>query len=155
MVLLSGLCIYSFRFGSALNPDSFIFMNCRYGPWIFSPDGICLRSIPSLRISILSPTLSSQLTHELFFTFVTAIYLVQPIFSNLFPGSYGLVQIQLLLVRLLILCGMFSEMPMLCCRQMFRCQQVQLNWPCLFQRCASSFRGSDGRTPKRHSLQDS
>jgi hypothetical protein len=35
MVLLSGLCIYSFRFGSALNPDSFIRMNCRYGPWIF------------------------------------------------------------------------------------------------------------------------
>jgi len=35
MVLLSGLCIYSYRFGSALNPDSFICMNCRYGPWIF------------------------------------------------------------------------------------------------------------------------
>jgi len=35
-----------FRFGSALNPDSFIRMNCRYGPWI-SPDGLCLRSIPS------------------------------------------------------------------------------------------------------------
>jgi hypothetical protein len=35
MVLLSGLFIYSFRFGSALNPDSFIRMNCRYGPWIF------------------------------------------------------------------------------------------------------------------------
>jgi len=35
MVLLSGLCIYSFRFGSALNPVSFIPMNCRYGPWIF------------------------------------------------------------------------------------------------------------------------
>ena len=56
MVLLTGLCIYSFRFGSALNPDSFIRMNCRYGPWIFSPDGLCLRSIPSLRISIVSPT---------------------------------------------------------------------------------------------------
>ena len=35
MVLLSGLCIYSFRFGSVLNPDSFIRMNYRYGPWIF------------------------------------------------------------------------------------------------------------------------
>ena len=34
-MLLSGLCIYSFRFGSALNPDSFIRMHCRYGPWIF------------------------------------------------------------------------------------------------------------------------
>ncbi len=35
MVLLSGLFIYFFRFGSALNLDSFICMNCRYGPWIF------------------------------------------------------------------------------------------------------------------------
>ncbi len=28
---------------------------------------------------------------------------------------------------------------------MYRCQQVQLNWPGLCQRCASLFRGSDGR----------
>jgi hypothetical protein len=41
MVLLSGLYIYSFQFGSTLNPDSSIRMNCRYGPWIFSPDGLC------------------------------------------------------------------------------------------------------------------
>jgi len=35
------LDINSFRFGSALNTDSSIRMNCRYGPWIFSPDGLC------------------------------------------------------------------------------------------------------------------
>ena len=33
--------INSFRFGSALNPDSSIRMNSRFGPWIFSPDGLC------------------------------------------------------------------------------------------------------------------
>jgi len=57
MVLLSGLCIHSFQFGSALNPDSFIRMNCHYGPWIFLQMDSALRSIPSLQISILSPTL--------------------------------------------------------------------------------------------------
>ena len=33
--------INSFRFGSALNPDSSIRMNCRYSPWFFFPDGLC------------------------------------------------------------------------------------------------------------------
>jgi len=69
-----------------------------------------LQSIPSLRISILSPDFVIIVNTFIIFTFVTVICLVLPIVSNLFPVSY-----ELLLVRLLILCGMLSELPMLHC----------------------------------------
>ena len=58
----------------------------------------------------------------------------------------------LYLVRLLILCRMFSKLPMLHCQGMYQCQQVQLNWPYLFQRCASSFLGPNGCTHRWHLL---
>jgi len=89
MVLLSGLCSYSFRFGSALNPDSSIRMNCRYGPWIFSSDGLCFveYTIPVMdKYSITNFVIVVNTCAV--FTFVTVICLVLPIFSNLIPVSY-------------------------------------------------------------------
>ena len=66
-----------------------------------------------------------------------------------------IIQRLLRLERPLLLCGMLSKFSVLHCQCMYQCQQVQLIWPYLFQRCESSSLGPDGCAHRWHLHVDS
>jgi hypothetical protein len=134
MVLLSGS--WFFHLGSALNPGSYKYV------------------LPLVHGSFPFWTLLCGVYRPyglIFFTnfnrSITAICFgdaYSPMYQWATNGTSKIVSyssVVLRLVRLLLFYGMFCELPMLHCEWMYQCQQVHLNWPYLFQMCASLFDG--------------
>jgi hypothetical protein len=144
-----------------MSPDSSICMYCCYSPWLLKPFGLCFAEYTVLLDSYF--VINFVIIVNMFLCFHIHYWdqsgiacNLQFVSSQLPMGHWWacLVQRLLHLVRLLMLCAMLSKFPMLHCQKMYQCQQVQLIWPCLFQRCALLSLGPDGCAHRWHLLVD-